>query len=115
MEKIWTCAADNMLIAPPTNPRTHVGWAAIKRNWESYWPTFDKFKVSLHIALGGLPDGMSVEIDSGIALSARTVRTLRKVSVWPDNLVITTPQDRSPENTVKVSKVSLATRVSPKQ
>ena len=39
MEKLWTCASDNMLIAPPTNPRTHVGWAAIKRNWESYWPT----------------------------------------------------------------------------
>jgi len=49
MEKIWTCAADNMLIAPPTNPRTHVGWAAIKRNWESYWPTFNKFKVSMRV------------------------------------------------------------------
>jgi len=49
MEKIWTCAADNMLIAPPTNPRTHVGWVAIKRNWESYWPMFDKFKVSVRV------------------------------------------------------------------
>ena len=70
---------------------------------------------ALHIALGSLPDEMPVEVDAGIALSARTVGTLRKVSAWPDNLVITTPQDRLPESTVKVSKVSLATRVSPKQ
>jgi ketosteroid isomerase-like protein len=49
MERLWTCAADNMLIAPPTNPRTHVGWAAIKRNWESYWPTFDKFQVTMRV------------------------------------------------------------------
>jgi NifU-like protein involved in Fe-S cluster formation len=34
MEKLWTCAADNMLIAPPANPRVYVGWSAIKRNWE---------------------------------------------------------------------------------
>jgi hypothetical protein len=33
MEKVWTCATDNMLIAPPSNPHVHVGWAAIKRNW----------------------------------------------------------------------------------
>jgi hypothetical protein len=25
MEKVWTCAADNMLIAPPANPRVYVG------------------------------------------------------------------------------------------
>ena len=40
MEKVWTCATDNILIAPPINPVTHVGWEAIKRNWEAYWPTF---------------------------------------------------------------------------
>ncbi len=28
MEKVWTCAADNMLIAPPSNPHVHIGWAA---------------------------------------------------------------------------------------
>ena len=31
MEKVWTCASDNILIAPPINPRTHVGWTAIKQ------------------------------------------------------------------------------------
>ena len=33
MERVWTCAADNMLIAPPANPRVYVGWSVIKRNW----------------------------------------------------------------------------------
>ena len=27
MEKVWTCAANNMLIAPPENPRVYVGWS----------------------------------------------------------------------------------------
>jgi ketosteroid isomerase-like protein len=49
MEKVWTCAADNMLIAPPVNPRAHVGWDAIRRNWEAYWPTFDNFSVSMQV------------------------------------------------------------------
>jgi len=49
MEAVWTCAADNMLIAPPSNPHVHVGWAALKRNWETYWPTFDQFRVSMTV------------------------------------------------------------------
>jgi hypothetical protein len=69
---------------------------------------------ALHIALGGLPDKMRVEVDPSIGVSARTVGKLRKVAAWPENLVITTPQERNTESAVKVSKVSLATRVSPK-
>jgi hypothetical protein len=42
--------------------------------------------------LGGLPDKMRVEVDSGIEISAKTVRKLRKVTVWPENLAISTPQ-----------------------
>jgi ketosteroid isomerase-like protein len=49
MEKVWSCAADNILVAPPVKPVTHVGWAAIKRNWETYWPLFDKFNVSMKV------------------------------------------------------------------
>ena len=49
MELVWTCAADNILIAPPVNPHSHVGWTAIKRNWEAYWPTFDQFSVSMRV------------------------------------------------------------------
>ena len=47
-------------------------------------------------------------------MSAKTVGELRKVAAWPDNLVITTPQERYPESAIKVSKASVATRVSPK-
>jgi hypothetical protein len=47
MEKVWTCASNNILIAPPTNPVTHVGWEAIKKYWEAYWPTFSQFSVSM--------------------------------------------------------------------
>jgi hypothetical protein len=73
-----------------------------------------KSVAALHIALGGLPDKMRVEVDRDIGVSAKTVGELRKVTVWPENLVITTPQERHPESAVKVSKASVATRVSPK-
>ena len=68
---------------------------------------------ALHIALGGLPAKMRVEVDRSIGVSAKTVGELRKVTVWPENLVITTPQARD-EGVVTVSKASVATRVSPK-
>jgi hypothetical protein len=69
---------------------------------------------ALEVALGGLPDAMHVEADRGIGVSAKTVGELRKVAVWPDNLVITTPQERYAGSVIRVSKVSVATRVSPK-
>jgi hypothetical protein len=69
---------------------------------------------ALQLALGGLPDRMRVEVDSDIEISAKTVRELRKVTVWPENLAITTPQERYPGSIVKVSKVSVATPTSPK-
>ena len=70
---------------------------------------------SLHIALGGFPNEMRVELDPDIGVSAKTVGELRKVTPWPENLVITTPQERHPESAVKVSKASVATRFPPKQ
>ena len=69
---------------------------------------------ALHIALGGLPAKMRVEADPDIGVSATTVGELRKVTAWAGNLVITTPQENHPESAVKVSKASVATRVSPK-
>ena len=73
-----------------------------------------KSVAALHIALGGLPGKMRVEVDPEIGVSARTVGELRKMTAWPENLVITTPQERHPESAVKVSRASVATRVSPK-
>jgi hypothetical protein len=69
---------------------------------------------ALQLALGGLPDRMRVEVDSGIEISAKTVRELRKVTVWPENLAISTPQNHHPESAVRVSKANVATRTSPK-
>jgi hypothetical protein len=69
---------------------------------------------ALHVALGGIPDKVRVEVESGIEVSAKTVGELRKVAAWPENLVITTPPELDTESAVKVSKASRATRVSPK-
>jgi hypothetical protein len=69
---------------------------------------------ALQIALGGLPDKMRVEVDPNIRVSAETVGELRKLTAWAENLAITTPQERHAESAVKVSKASVATRVSPK-
>jgi hypothetical protein len=73
-----------------------------------------KCNAALNIALGGLPPQMRVEVDADVEVSAKTVGQLREVAVWPNNLVITTPQERYPESTVKVSKVSMATRFPPR-
>jgi hypothetical protein len=69
---------------------------------------------ALQVALGGLPDAMHVEADRGIGVSAKTVGQLRKVAAWPDNLVITTPQERYAGSVIRVGKASVATRVTPK-
>jgi hypothetical protein len=47
-------------------------------------------------------------------VSAKTVGELRKVKSWPENLAITTPPEHGPKGTIKVSKASKPTRVSPK-
>ena len=70
---------------------------------------------ALHIALGGLPVKMRVEADPDIGVSAKSVGELRKVTAWPENLVIITPQEQHRESAVKVSKASVATRFAPKR
>ncbi len=69
---------------------------------------------ALHIALGGLPTQMPAKVDADIDISAKTVGELRKVTDWSKNLAITTPQDGYPDSAVRVSKVSVAARTSPK-
>jgi hypothetical protein len=53
---------------------------------------------ALEMALGSLPDQMRVEVDPGIGVSAKTVGDLRKVTVWLENLAITTPLDRNADS-----------------
>lgn len=69
---------------------------------------------ALQTILGSLPDRMPVEVDPDIGVSARTVGELRKVTVWPENLAITTPAELYPGSVIKVGKANVATRVSPK-
>jgi hypothetical protein len=69
---------------------------------------------ALQVALAGLPANMRVEADPDVKVSAKTVGQLRNVSSWPENVVIATPQQSYPGSTVRVSKASHATRVSPK-
>jgi len=69
---------------------------------------------ALDIALSGLPAEMWVEADVGTGVAAKTVGQLRKMATWSENLVITTPQERHPQSTVKISKATSATRTSPK-
>ena len=73
-----------------------------------------KSSAALHIALGGLPAQTPVKVDADIEVSAKTVGELRKLTAWPENLAITTPQDGYPDSAVRVSKVSVAARTSPK-
>ena len=70
---------------------------------------------ALHIALGGLPGKMRIEVEPGVAVSAKTVGELRKVTSWPENLVITTPRERDSESVLKVSMASVATHYPPRR
>jgi hypothetical protein len=62
---------------------------------------------ALHIALAGLPSKMRVEADAGVGVSAKTVADLRKLTTWPDNLVITPPPGT--DSPVKISRATIAT------
>jgi hypothetical protein len=44
---------------------------------------------------------MRFEVDPGIEVSAKTIGELRKVTAWPENLAVTTPQDRNTDSFVK--------------
>jgi len=69
---------------------------------------------ALQVALGGLPDSMQVEADQDVGVSAKTVGELLNVTTWPENLVVTTPQEADLGTSIKVSKASGPKRATPK-
>jgi hypothetical protein len=69
---------------------------------------------ALQVALGGLPDTMHVEADQDVGVSAKTVGELLNMTTWPENLVVTTPQEADPGTSIKVSKASGPKRTTPK-
>ncbi len=69
---------------------------------------------ALQIALGGLPEKMRVEADADTPLTARTVGQLRKLETWPENLVLTVPEQYHAASCVRIGKANAKGRVSPK-
>jgi hypothetical protein len=73
-----------------------------------------KSVAALQMLLGDLPDRMRVDVEPDVGVSAKTVGELRNTTAWPENLAITIPMEHGPEDVVRVSKASVATRVAPK-
>ena len=69
---------------------------------------------ALQIALGGLPEKMRVEADADTPLTARTVGQLRKLDTWPENLVLTVPEQYHAASCVRIGKANVKGRVAPK-
>ena len=57
---------------------------------------------------------MRVEAELGTHLMAETVGQLRKLDAWPDNLVLSVPEQRDAASCVKIGKATVKGRVSPK-
>ena len=47
MERIWARTPDDINVAPPTRPVAHIGWDAIKKNYEQFWSTLDELTVTM--------------------------------------------------------------------
>ena len=47
MPRVWDLAADACNIAPPGRPVAHIGWPAIRTNYEQYWATLNHLTVSM--------------------------------------------------------------------
>ena len=94
------------------NHRSRCGFFSASE--EAHMKYKPKSVAALQVAIGGLPAAMHVETDRDVGISAKTVGELRKVTAWPENLVITTPQERYSESAIRISKATHATRVTPK-
>ena len=73
-----------------------------------------KSTAGLQLALGGLPNSMPVEVDSGLGVSAKTVGELRNATTWPENLAVKRPQEHYSGSSVKVSRANGPGRATPK-
>ena len=47
MSQVWSLSGDAVNIAPPIRPTAHVGWNAVKKNYEDFWGTLDQLTVSM--------------------------------------------------------------------
>ncbi|HZD88771.1 MAG TPA: nuclear transport factor 2 family protein [Pseudolabrys sp.] len=47
MQMVWSRSVDDVNIAPPIAPVAHIGWPAVKANYESFWSTLDELTASM--------------------------------------------------------------------
>jgi ketosteroid isomerase-like protein len=47
MEKVWAQSPDDVNVAPPIRPVANMGWATIKKNYDTFWSTLDELTVSM--------------------------------------------------------------------
>ena len=110
MEKVWTCASTNMLIAPPTNPVTHMGWEAIKKNWEAYWPKFSLFSVSMVVATRAQASLLLVPSGS---LHVRVPRSVTTTPGSPVHFVATATDEQDQPLSLSVAGMPEGARFDP--
>jgi ketosteroid isomerase-like protein len=47
MEEIWSHTSEATNIAPPARLAAHVGWDAVRKNYQAFWSTLDELAVSM--------------------------------------------------------------------
>ena len=47
MEQLWSRSPDDVNAAPPIRPVAHMGWGAVKTNYEEYWSSLEALTVSM--------------------------------------------------------------------
>jgi hypothetical protein len=60
----------------------------------------------------GYRDNMRVEVEAGIAVSAKTVADLRALTAWPDGLALNIHVDLDPRSVVRVERAASVVQAS---
>jgi len=47
MEQIWATTPQVTNIAPPTRPAAHIGWPAVRANYERFWGSLSRLTVTM--------------------------------------------------------------------
>jgi len=70
MEQVWSQSPDDVNVAPPVRPAAHVGWPAIKKQYETFWATLDELTVSM--------DNPTIKIEGNVAWVYGTEQAKRR-------------------------------------
>ena len=75
MEQIWSRSPDDVNVAPPVRPVAHLGWAAVKRNYEEYWSSLDALQVSM--------EQPTIKVQDDVAWAFGTAQAARRFKNGP--------------------------------